>query len=212
MRPLQMLYLEIHNEKDGVKQFKCNTRYDWYVMRNETSVKKTVIMDQEKVQWEIDLSEWDFVPNCKFELVKMLLEGDEKVELIFERSSYGADKKWMKSEQTDTHIYPCVYSINRQNECKFKWSEINSNGMFGVPKVVFGSGATGFVVDREGKYGLTQWAAGIKDDIENLDKISQVLQSPNFKKIVLATSVSKAEINKQILSCFRKDFWKFMIE
>jgi hypothetical protein len=83
--------------------------------------------------------------------------------------------------------------------------------MFNIPKVVFGSGATGFIVDKNGDYGMTQWATGIVDDIENLENIVKVLNSDKFKDIILATSVSKCEINRKILKYFKKDFWKEFI-
>ena len=81
--------------------------------------------------------------------------------------------------------------------------------MFGVKKVIFGSGATGFIVDKTGEYGMTQWATGIADDnLENLDGIARALNSIGFKDFILSTSVSKAEINRKILKYFNKDFWK----
>jgi hypothetical protein len=39
----QLLYLEIHDEKDGQKIFRCSTRYDWYVLKNiEYSVSVSI--------------------------------------------------------------------------------------------------------------------------------------------------------------------------
>ena len=100
----------------------------------------------------------------------------------------------------------------RQNEIKCKWSSLNTKGMFGQSKVIFGSGATGFIIDENGEYGLTQWATGIEDEIENLIHIKNVISSTQFMdEVVKATSVSKAEINRKILKYFKKDFWKEFI-
>ena len=84
--------------------------------------------------------------------------------------------------------------------------------MFGIPKVIWGGGATGFIVDKKGKYGLTEWCSGITDDVENLENIKKCLDSEKFKIVIKATSVSKAEINIKILKHFKKDFWKEFIE
>ena len=46
----------------------------------------------------------------------------------------------------------------------------------------------------------------------NLESIKNVLNSVKFKDIILATSVSKAEINRKILKYFKKDFWKEFID
>ena len=35
-----LIYLKIHDSRDGVKTFGCGTRYDWYLLKNE-SVEKT---------------------------------------------------------------------------------------------------------------------------------------------------------------------------
>lgn len=83
--------------------------------------------------------------------------------------------------------------------------------IFFVPKVIFGSGATGFIVDEIGEYGLTQFAVGIVDDEENLPNIAKALDSQPFKRIVQATSMSKAELDRKILGLFKKDFWKEFI-
>jgi hypothetical protein len=84
--------------------------------------------------------------------------------------------------------------------------------MFGKSKVIFGSGATGFIIDENGEYGLTQWATGIEDKIENLNQIKNVISSTKFMdEVIKATSVSKAEINRKILKYFKKDFWKEFI-
>jgi len=89
---------------------------------------------------------------------------------------------------------------------------LNSKGMFGKSKVIFGSGATGFIIDENGEYGLTQWATGIEDKIENLNQIKNVISSTKFMdEVIKATSVSKAEINRKILKYFKKDFWKEFI-
>jgi len=58
---------------------------------------------------------------------------------------------------------------------------------------------------------LTQFATGIVDDISNLPLIAKALDSLKFKRIIKATSMSKAEIDRKILSLFRKDFWREFI-
>jgi hypothetical protein len=42
-----MLYLEIHNTKDGMKIFNCGTRYDWYLIKKIIIIKKL----QLKMKW-----------------------------------------------------------------------------------------------------------------------------------------------------------------
>ncbi len=205
-----LIYLEIHNEADGVKTFRANTRYDWYVLQKTKYSGETVIKTETGEMENINITEYGWIPNSEFALIKKLIANvnDEKCKIINERTSYGADKSWVENEKNETFQYPCVYSVNRQNQLTLKWSSTNENGHFGIPKVIFGSGATGFYVDKNGDYALTQWATGIVDEPENLEKIASVLDSNEFKNIIKAMSMSKQEINAKVLSLFRKDFWK----
>ena len=211
MKTKQIIYLEIHDEKDGLKTFKCNTRYDIYLIQNKPYKTNTIIKTQKGEIININLIEWNFIPNYNFEFIEKIIKGKEKVNILHSESKYEVRRPHMSHNKTETYKHPCIYSISRSNELSFKWSNTKEKGMFNVPKVVFGSGATGFIVDKNGDYGMTQWATGIVDDIENLETIVKVLNSDKFKDIILATSVSKCEINRKILKYFKKDFWKEFI-
>jgi hypothetical protein len=198
--------LDIHGYKDGQKTFRAATRYDWYILHNVDRYTTTSICDEEGKIFTMDLSGWQFIPNFAFNEVKQLLGSQDYVEVLYSRSIYGTDKRWMSKENNSNHSKPCVYMLNRKNEATFWYC--NEKKDFFVPKVIFASGATGFIVDSKGEYGLTQFATGIVDSVENLPMIAKALDSPRFKRIVEATSMSKAEIDRKILALFRKDFWK----
>jgi hypothetical protein len=207
----QIHYLEIHNEHDGKKTFDCATRYDWYVLRNRPYELETKIKDQDGIMHKIDLRGWPFIPNCRFEEIhKLLATGKDKgVDILYSRSGYASDKRWVTREKSSTNKYPAIYSVNRANEPTIFWSSINDRGHYGLSKVIFGSGATGFITDEKGKYALTQYAYGIVDKIENLPKILKALESPQFGDLIKAISVSTAEINRRALKYFKKDFYKY---
>ena len=67
------------------------------------------------------------------------------------------------------------------------------------------------MIDAEGKFACSEFATGIIDKVENLEKIRIALNSEKFKDIILATSVSKAEINRKILKYFKINFWEEFI-
>ena len=210
MKEYQIEYLEIHNESDGVKIFGCNTRYDWYLINKNKYYKKTIIKTQDGTIIRKDLSKMNFIPNYNFDTIEKLTNNKEKINLLYSRSDYASDKKWTNKICDSNYKYPIVYSVNRKNIPKFIWSNINSKtGHFGKKKVIFGSGATGFIIDDKGLYGCSEFCTGIIDEIKNLNNIKEALNSIKFKKeIIMATSVSKAEINRKILKYFNKDFWK----
>jgi hypothetical protein len=211
MKSKQIMYLEIHDEKDGLKTFRCNTRYDIYLIKNRPYEVNTTIKTQKGEIIDINLTNWDFIPNYKFGIIEKIIMKKEKVNILHSESKYEVRRPHMSHIKDENYKHPCIYSVNRSNELSFKWSNTRDKGMFDIPKVIFGSGATGFIIDKNGDYGLTQWATGIVDDVDNLENIAKVLNSNNFKDIILATSVSKAEINRKILKYFKKDFWKEFI-
>ena len=203
----QMLYLELHNEKDGFKIFKANTRYDWYVLHNSTCIHKTHIKDELGITEYVKLDTLKFIPNNNFMLIQALTSSTTKVNVLHSESSYEPRKEWMRNSPSDEHIYKCIYSINRNNTPSFKYSCRNDKGHFGIPKVIWGGGATGFIFDVDGQYGMTQWASAIVDSKQALPLIYNAFQSDMFKKIIKAISVSKQEINYKILCEFNHDFY-----
>jgi len=208
LKTKQILHLSIHDEKDGLKTFQCNTRYDWYVLENTTCYKETEIETQDKTISLVDISKLHIIPNFMFDEIISYTSGDDKLVIIKERSTYGTDKKHVSETHNNVFQYPLVNSVNRANKPKFRYSSKNTDGHFGVPKVIFGSGATGFISDPLGKYGLTEWCTGIVDEQLKHEKILSVLNSKKFRQIVLACSIGKAEINTKVLKMFRKDFFE----
>ena len=208
-----LLYLNINNESEGMRVFGANTRFDWYVLQKSDYSNITVINTENNKTKKINIQEWGWLPNFDFDLIESLLakDNEEKCEVINSQSSYEPRKNWMNKTKTKKFKYPCVYSVNRKNQVTLKWSSTNKNGHFGIPKVIFGSGATGFYVDRNGEYGMTQWASGIVDRKSVLPSIAKSLNSEEFKQVIRATAMSKAEININVLRYFRKDFWKEFI-
>ncbi len=206
----QIIYLEIHNEKDGLKTFTANTRYDWYLLQNKKYEFDTIIKDERGKIVKANINKMNFIPNYNFNLIFKLTSSNIKVEILHSESIYEPRKKWMSGKKDDTFIYPCVYSVNKNNIPSFKWSKVNDKGHFGIPKVIWGGGATGFIFDKNGDYGMTQWASAIVDDVKILPQIKEALESENFNKIIKAISVSKQEINYKILRQFNKDFYKII--
>ena len=86
---------------------------------------------------------------------------------------------------------------------------MNSNGHFGIPKVIFSNGAAPqVIVDKKGEYGLTQWAFGIVDTPSNLPRIKKALESEDFIKLCKYMRFTLDRYDVKFLSCFRRDFYK----
>jgi len=216
MKDKQIEYLEIHDSKDGKKTFGCSTRYDWYVMRNINVYKETIIKDQKGNLDTINLKNITILPNAMIKEINNLIakDNEEKVNILYS-CVYHHTYPSMSRTKTDTNPYPCIYSISVKNEPNCYYSNTNQRGHFGIPKLIFASGgikSMGIILDAEGKYGMTEFAKGIVDDISVLPLIRQALLSPKFKEIAECFSMSANELDKDILRLFRKNFWQNFLE
>ena len=217
MTKRQLKWLDIHGQTDGIAHFDCATRYDWYVLQNKDNQgAKTQIKDENgKVAW-INLSDWDFLPNCHYNSVEKLLakNNDARCEVIYDRAAYGADKQWISNIETAEYKHPCVHMMTKGTPLKLFYSNTTNHGHFGVSKVIINlTGATlCCFVDDKGEYGMTQWMFGIKivSKLEG-EQIKQALMSDEFKKIWQATQWLSMTREWRIFQSFKKDFWKAFV-
>jgi superfamily II DNA or RNA helicase len=213
----EILYLSIHSEKDGIKNFKADTRYDYYVMRNikNNGDFLTKIRCQDGTVIETKLYNMDFIPNGMFNEILNILakENDEKTNIISD-SSYHTQREFMSISENDINKYPCIYTVKNGDIPTFWYSDRNTNGHFGIPKLIWSNGriiSVGSLIDREGKYGLSQFSYAIVDEPENLENIKKAFDSKKFRNMMENCSVANMSINRKIISTFKKDFWKEFI-
>lgn len=205
-----MMYVEIHDVKDGMKTFNCGTRYDWYVIRNTKNKNcKTIIIDQEGKNYEINLNKYNWLANCELDLIDKIIaeENEERCEILFSSNNYAVRRNWMSKEETDEYKYPVIHSTPKDGK-RIVWSSRNDNGFYGISKVIFGdSGINNPIIDTKGKYALSEHAMAIK--IMNKKEgilISDVLESLIFKKILKACLWSSFQLDWRLFLSLKKDF------
>ena len=212
MRSKQIVYLNMNNIQSGLEIFKCSTDYDYYLIENTNTYKKTIVNDYHNKEYEYQLSNiLKFIPNHSIDIVYSLISlTNEENNFINDQSSYEPRKKWMSSVRTDEFKYPCIYSINSKNNLSVKWSSLNNKGHFGITKLIFSNG-NGIIKDINGEYGLTQWAYAIKCSIEDIDNVENSVNSKLFKTIIDAINLTSNKYNYNIIKLFKKDFWKVFV-
>lgn len=217
IRSKKVSFLSIHNEKDGMETFGAETRYDYYVLQNvDSDGSDTTVRFQDGQIKSIVLDNMEFIPNGGVDLLNTLIakDGEEKVELIHDESSYAHRKKYMSKTEGDEFIYPCVYTVNSKDQPKIWYSKINDKGHFGKSKVIWSNGrisSVGTFIDTNGEYGLMEYSSAIIDKDENLINIKRALDSKEFRNLMELCAVGMLTINHKIVSTFRKDFWKEFI-
>jgi hypothetical protein len=212
-------YLELHNEADGLTTFGAETRYDWYVSQNRPCCSDTTVKGQDGMIIKSNISKLPFIPNGMFEKIKDLIAtGNDKRVTIINNSSYHhqrhKDGEWMSKEKTSKYKYPCIYSIDFKGNPKFWWSSTNKRGHFDIPKVIFASGrisSANYIIDNRGEYAMTEFATGIVDEPKNLSKIKDAMLTSEFKNL-MEMCAFRYDLNKNIISTFKRDFWKEFVK
>jgi len=212
-----MIYLEIHNTKDGMKCFNCGTRYDWYLLQSidkDKDIDKilyTNILDEDGNKHKLNLSRWEFLPNSNYDIIKKLLHNNKHTpcKIIFNSSIYGSLKNWIKNTESEIYKYKIVNSTPGKG-VKLLYSSKNS-GHFGIPKVIFGqTGVNNLIIDIDGDYGMTENAMAIEiDDLKEGEQIKKYFESDKFKIILKACSWSNYSIDWRLFTYFRKDFYLY---
>ena len=211
----QMLYLEIHNVKDGQKVFNKGTRYDVYLIKKTNQYKNTIIVDEDGKHSEINLSELSWLPNSNILEINNILakNDDDQCPIIYNRSNYGSDnKKYISKQQNEIYKYPIIHTIPLSG-IRYIYSSINDKGHFGISKVIFGdNGLNDAIIDMEGKYGMSENSMAIQvDNIEEAINIKKTLLSNNFKQLIKSCIIGNFRIDWRLFKEFKKDFWKEFI-
>ncbi len=226
-----LIYLSMNDYKKGQKVFGMATNYDYYLVQNiMTTDNITKGTDIDNLDYKMDFNDWEFIPSGKFNEFKKLLAVKDKVDVLHERSMFGIDKKNMKNVEVlydsqlydirrpnmknvdnDGFIFPCVYTISQSKGVSLWYSNVNK-GHFGVPKVIWTNGRGSPIIDEEGQYGLTEFAYGIVDEIDNLQKIKDAMNNKDFISLMkYLVFKENNKYNYKIIGLFKKDFYNYVI-
>jgi superfamily II DNA or RNA helicase len=211
-----LISLTMRDYKAGAETFGgSGTNYDYYCLRNTPSrTNKTKINDIDRKISIIDLNDYDFIPSGMFDVFQKLKgSGDNKVDIIYDRSMYGSDKSNMNMDKKGDFIHPCVYTITQQKGVTLMYSN-EKKDMFGKnnAKVIWSNGAGTYpIIDAGGNYGLTQFSYGIKDNPKVLKHIKQAMEHPDFIKLMKYLMGQQHKYNRKIIGTFKKDFYKHFL-
>ena len=208
----KMLYLEIHDAKDGIKTFGCSTRYDYYILQKEKNNNiETIINDEKRNINNIKLLQYEWLPNYKFDDFKKLFHNNTEpsCELLFDCNMYETRRKWVSKKESKEYKYKLINAITK-NEIKYYYTNDNTKGMFGIKKVIFGTaGINEPLNDVNGEYGMTEHAMAIKYQTKNEgENIVKCLKSDSFKKLIDACNWSSFLLDWRLFTYFKKDFYK----
>ena len=211
LKSRQMLYLEVHSKKEGMKTFGASTSYDFYCVRNTENNGNfnTKIKCQDGTIERVDISKLEFIPNGMYDAFQKLIakKGEKHVNLL-RTCAYHTQKEYVSKVKTEEFKYPCVYYTYKDGSTKLYYSSTNTKGCYNIPKVIWSQGISTPIVDINGEYAMNEFAFAIVDEVQNLERIKQAMLNPEFIKLMsLSDGVSGQRYNRKAIALFRKDFW-----
>lgn len=206
-KKFNLIYLEIHDVKDGMKTFNAGTRYDFYCFQKSEKYNSTIIKDQLGNIINIDIRNINFIPNKEIDKVMSLI-GPDRITVIFD-SSYHASREYISNVKDKKNIYEVIHSTPKSGP-RILYSSLNNKGHFGIPKVIFGeAGINNVIIDINGDYGMTQGAIGLvieADDDPILMK--KVIESKEFGDIINSCMWSNFRIDAKLFMLFKKRWYR----
>lgn len=209
----QMIFLSINDINKGKEVFKCGTRYDWYLIKKIKKKSHTIIIDENNNKTDINMSEFNWLPNSNIELIKKITNNKNKCNIICDFSYSRLDKKIVSKEKTEEFKYPLIY-LTPLKGIRYMYSKVNNKGHFNIPKVIIGeTGMDNAINDYKGKYGMTQDSFGIiiKNKKEG-EKIINAIKTDKFKNLIKKScSWSNFRIDWRLFKDLNKNFWEEFI-
>jgi hypothetical protein len=202
-----MVYLNINNMNEGMKVFKCGTRFDYYLIKKVNKKLETFVIDENNNELNVKLYNYDWIPNSQIDYILKLLTKNN-LDVIM-NSSYHATRTYVSTNKNNEYKYPLIHSTPKSG-VRYKYSNRNDKGHFDISKIIFGeSGINHVIIDMEGKYGMTQGAIAIK--VKNLieaKKIKKALLSNKFKLLLKSSIIGNYRIDANIFRSLDRNFWK----
>jgi hypothetical protein len=216
----QVLYAELHTYKDGSDIFGVETDYDVIFFKKVKTYNKSLVKTNTDGEILLDFKEFgNNIPTDNLSLFKKLTNSDDKVNLLYSRSLYGSDKRNTSNIKDQFYKYPVIYGYPIKGISFIYTNE--KNGHFGISKLILIRASINTILDIDGEYGLSQYAAAIVDTKENLIEIKKVIDSDKFKKLKayflgVVSQNTNAAIDAtgnmfKIIREFKKDFWREFI-
>jgi len=210
----QMIYLEMHNTKDGQKVFNKGTRYDFYLLQKTERTGNTLLNDEAYNKYELDLSVFEWLPNSNIsDIMKILTDtnvsASENCPVMYNASIYETRKKYVSNTKSEEYKYKIIHTIPKTG-VRYLYSNCNNKGHFGVSKVIFGdNGLNDVVIDLDGEYGMSENSMAIEvRDLEEANHIKKALLSKRFNNIIKSMMFGNFRIDWRIFTSFKRDWWK----
>jgi hypothetical protein len=196
----QIHYLSIHSDSDGNKMFGATTRFDYYLLENVPSYKKTHVVFEDKMEYDILITqELPFIPNFGWSIFdKVFKKLNNNGIMINGDSDCHTSRKYVSKIKTNEYTYELLNSISKTKGKTFCYAS-RPHKVQHNKKVLFSNGRHIVPFYDNGKLGITQ--GGLYTIVNNENdgnKLVEYLNSNLVVYLMKATKWSNFETCKQL--------------
>jgi hypothetical protein len=203
----QMEYLSMSSGKGEQNWFGIGVRVDYYILQKVKKYKNTIVVDHENVKYNLDLAEFNWLPNYAISEISQLLGSGTKV--LY--NTFYHTQKHHSDCPTPDFKYPVVHTINKSGLGikYFSNTQDNDQTHYGISKVLLNQNELQYPVnDFKGEYGMSQLTFGIAiDSKEEGDNIINFLNSSEGKRIIAATKWNTYYTDYRMFKSFKKGWY-----
>jgi len=204
----QMEKLVMSSGKGDQDWFGIGVRVDYYILQKKAKYKNTVVVDHEGVTHDLDLANFDWLPNYAIDEISQLLG---KGTSVLYNTFYHTQKKH-SDVPTKDFKYPVVHTINKSGLGIKYFDKVQENDSthYGVAKVLLNQNELQYPYnDYNGEYGMSQLTFGIPiSSREEGDVIIDFLNSDKGKRLIAATKWNTYYTDYGMFKSFKKDWYK----
>jgi hypothetical protein len=204
----QMEKLVMSSGKGDQDWFGIGVRVDYYILQKKAKYKNTVVVDHEGVTHDLDLANFDWLPNYAIDEIAQLLG---KGTSVLYNTFYHTQKNHSDVLTTDCK-YPVVHTINKSGLGIKYFDKLQENDTthFGVAKVLLNQNELQYPYnDFKGEYGMSQLTFGIPiSSKKEGDEIIKFLNSDNGKRLIASTKWNTYYTDYGMFKSFKKNWYK----
>ena len=196
----QIHYLSIHNKIEGNKLFGATTRYDYYLLENILTYKKTRVIFEDKKEYDILITnELPFIPNFGWSLFdKVFKKLNNNGIMTNGDSDCHTSRNYVSKIKTNEYKYELLNSISKTKGKTFCYSS-RPHKVQNNKKILFSNGENIVPFYDNGELGVTQGGLyTIVNDENEGKKLVEYLNSNLVVYLIKATKWSNFETCRQL--------------
>ena len=204
----QMEKLVMSSGKGDQDWFGIGVRVDYYILQKKAKYKNTVVVDHEGVTYDLDLADFDWLPNYAInEIAQLLGKGTSVLYNTFYHT-----QKTHSDIPTTEFKYPVVHTINKAGLGIKYFDKLQEDDAthYNVAKVLLNQNELQYPYnDYKGEYGMSQLTFGISiSSKKEGEEIIKFLDSEKGKRLIAATKWNTYYTDYGMFKSFKKDWYK----